>query len=148
MSPKVVEVIVEIDRLTTRINKESKWDDGEWMSRAIVSLASLNSTLGVFVAEYEREASLKSAHAKLAAEQIKLEIMRGENKDYDDAKSAAYADTAKVIATAEEAEAAVQASYNHRVLQIKRVDTHELVEAMRSRLSYLKQEMLDSKKGE
>lgn len=138
----IKESITAINTLIEDLSTNSyKWSDGDWLSKKAMELAIHNSTLGSFVADYEKKDLVAEHTYKTAREKVKLEVMQGVNKDYKDSKSATYADTVKQIATAEESLEYMKAHHTYRTLSYKRMSINSLIDAIRSRLSWIKSEM-------
>lgn len=134
-------VVADIDALRDKIFDGNKWTpaDGEMMSQAIVKLASLNSFLGEHVATAEFDANALEAAYKFRREGIKLESMNARKT------TATEADSVKIVETQPELEDYNRAVYVHKLLQNKRKDTSDFIDALRSRLSFMKIEMNESK---
>ncbi len=131
---ELVDVIQKIDQVRELVLSQKKWTDPEWLSQAVVKLATLNSYLGEYVAQAFYDAATAEASYKTTREQKKLEVLKDKTKTASEAESQKYADTE------EELEKMNQAAYNHKLLQIKRSDTSELIDTIRSRLSYMRVE--------
>jgi hypothetical protein len=127
----LVEVISGIDQIRGLILSGKKWSDPEWLSQAVVKLATLNSFVGEHVAQAFYDAATYEAGYKTARERIKLDHL---NKG----TTASEAESQKYAETEMELEKWNHASYMHKLLQIKRTDTSELIDTIRSRLSYMK----------
>ena len=132
---QVNEIIEEINRLVEKIDAEKKWDDGEYLSRVVVKLAVLNSNLGEKVAEAERKADTAEAKLKVKREQIKKDVMEGKKGDKT---TAAFAESVRQIETDHENKKYLLLKYTARLFSIKRIDTNNLIDAIRSRLSFIK----------
>lgn len=127
----LVEVATKIDQIRDLVLQNKKWTDPDWLSQAVVKLATLNSFLGEHVAEAYYDAATHEAGYKTARERIKLEhLSKG--------TTASEAESQKYVETELELENWNRAVYIHKVLQIKRADTSELIDTIRSRLSYMK----------
>jgi hypothetical protein len=129
----LVDVIARIDQIRDLILSNKKWTDPDWLSQAIVKLATLNSFLGEHVAQAFYDASTYEAGYKVMREKKKLEhLERG--------ATASEAESRKIDDTEMELERWNQSAYVHKILQIKRSDTSELIDTIRSRLSYMRTE--------
>jgi hypothetical protein len=131
----LVESLEAIDKVRDGILKGKMWRpaDAETLSRASVRLAGLVSYMGEFVAEAEYKASQLKGAYKLKFEQIKLSYI-AEKKTVAEAEARALEETSELL------ENHNQATYIHKLLQLKRSDTSDLIDAIRSRLSFIKQE--------
>lgn len=127
----LVEVLSKIDQIRDTILSNKKWADPDWLSQAIVKLATLNSFLGEHVAQAFYDSATYEAGYKTLREQKKLEYLTK-------GKTASEAESRKIDDTEEELERWNRAAYTHKLLQIKRADTSELIDTIRSRLSYMK----------
>jgi hypothetical protein len=131
--PQLADVLEKIDQIRDMILSNKKWVDPDWLSQAVVKLATLNSFLGEHVAQAFYDASTYEAGYKTAREKIKLEhLSKG--------TTASEAESQKYAETEDELERWNHAAYMHKLLQIKRADTSELIDTIRSRLSYMKSE--------
>lgn len=135
----VAKVVADIDALRDKVYDGKKWTDGEMMSQAIVKLSALNSFLGEHVASAEYDAITHDALYRHAREARKLEAM---NKQHT---TASEAESVKIVETQDMLEAYNKSYYVHKLLQNKRRDTSEFIDALRSRLSFMKIEMGESK---
>lgn len=141
MNELVSEVSEKISAMTKKIDSEAKWNDGNWLSKAAVSLASLNATLGEHIAGYEQDENTLEAHLKYTRESIIKEVVEGKRGDK---KTEAYAKATARIDTQDIESDYIKARYVVRLLNIKRVDTNNLVTAIQSRLRYLNNEAAKS----
>lgn len=130
---ELTDVLGKVDQIRDMILSNKKWTDPDWLSQAVVKLATLNSFLGEHVAQAFYDASTYEAGYKTAREKIKLEhLSKG--------TTASEAESQKYAETEDELERWNHAAYMHKLLQIKRADTSELIDTIRSRLSYMKAE--------
>lgn len=122
----------------------SKITDGEQIANAIVKLSAWNALLGQFVADLEREMDNYELALEVESEEKYLDAR--ENKGFIDSagKEKAYsADDAKAfkkINTADERQEYLNKKHAYRSASILRVDTSNLVDALRSKLSHMRQE--------
>lgn len=137
----VAEIVNEIDKVRDMLYDGKRWTptDGELMSQAIVKLAALNSSLGEHVATAEYDANTVDAVYRHTRESIKLQSMN-EKKT-----TASEAESIKIVETEDMLEKYNKAAYVHKLLQNKRKDTSEFIDALRSRLSFMKIEMSESR---
>lgn len=129
------EAITEIDKIRDMIYEGKKWQDGEWISQAIVKLAALNSYVGDLVDIAELESNQIDGEYKIAKAAKFLDLRS------DDAKRTVGEDEALALTESHALllESAMK-EYKYKALRTKRSDTQSLIDAMRSRLSYLKQD--------
>lgn len=125
-------LVKELRQYLSLLNVQQMNDlDGDTLSRLAPKLASMNGTLGGYVAQAERDADLAEYHYDLSRE-----------KAYKDAReggaTVADADNIKRLAHQDKKEEAIKLRYNHRVLQLLRRDVENLMDHLRSRLSYMK----------
>ncbi len=130
---ELVDVLSKIDEIRDLVLSNKKWADPEWLSQAVVKLATLNSFLGEHVAQAFYDSSTYEAGYKTTREKIKLSHL-GKGTTASEAESQKYAETE------DELERWNHAAYMHKLLQIKRADTSELIDTIRSRLSYMRSE--------
>lgn len=131
----VATAVADIDAVRDDILTGKKWrpTSSEDLSRASVKLAALNSFLGEFVAEAEYDASQNKGNYKLEFERAKLSYI-AEKKTVAEAEARALEDTQTLL------DQHNRIAYIHKLLQLKRADTAELVEAITRRLSFVKSE--------
>lgn len=131
----LVESLQAIDTVRDGILSGKRWkpSDSETLSKASVRLAGLVSYLGEFVAEAEYNAAQLKGSYKLKYEQAKLSHI-AEKKTVAEAEARALEETSQLL------EEHNRAAYIHKLLQLKRSDTSDLIDAIRSRLSFVKQE--------
>lgn len=129
----LVNVIGKIDQIRDLVLANKKWQDPDWLSQAAVKLATLNSFIGEHVAQAFYNAATYEAGYKLQREKKKLEYL-------DKGTTASEAESRKIDDTEEELERWNHSTYMHKLLQIKRADTSELIDTIRSRLSYMRVE--------
>lgn len=131
----LAQTLREIDSVRDDILAGKRWRpaNAETLSRASVKLAAHNSYLGEFVAEAEYYASQLKGHYKLTFEQAKLEYI-------EQKKTVAEAEARALERTQEALENMNNAAYLHKLLALKRADTSDLIDAIRSRLSRLTKE--------
>lgn len=129
------ECVEEINAIVEKTKADKKWNDPDWMSRAIVKLQSYNYTLGSILTDLYNTSIDTDTDLKLTQSKEKLSIMRGENKDYNEAKTAAYADIVVPIITAERIAARDQAEKAYKMVKFKIDHTNALVTAMQSSIS-------------
>lgn len=131
-------VIDKIDDRRKQIYSGKKWQDGEYLSRAIVELSALNSFLGEHIAQAKLDANNGEAHYKVTREGRKMQLINEEKM------SGTAADAQKVVDTEGEWNSHNSAIYTVDLLSLKRADTNNLIDACRSRLSFMKQERTNS----
>lgn len=131
----LVGAITDVDIVRDDIIQGKKWrpKSSEDLSQASVKLSALNSYIGEFVAEAEFLASeLKGTykweyeHAKLGYIKQKMTVAEAEARALEDTQP--HLDRYNT------------AVYAHKLLQLKRSDTKDLVEAITRRLSFVKTE--------
>lgn len=105
--------------------------NGDELSKLVVRLASYNSSLGEFVASSERDADLAEAYYEITREKAYKHARTQDNGVGD-------AENIKKIASENEKVAYLEAKYQYKVLSILRQDVNNLIDAIRSRLSWLK----------
>ncbi len=139
------EVISKMQEIINHLaeNKISQIDDGDYVANLIVKLASYNATLGQYVADLDRDADLAEAHYEMKRETAYRDARLGED-DSNKKTTVADADNAKRLESAEEKEVAIQMKHQYRVASILRADAANLIDALRSKLSYMKQERNNS----
>lgn len=126
------ELVRELQQYLDILNvKQMNELDGDALSRLAVKLASYNATLGTFVADAERESGIADTAYEMAQ-------IRAYKKLKDEGKSDTAANALRKDLCQEEARNATEMKHNHRVLQLLRSDTSNLIDTLRSRLSYLK----------
>lgn len=129
---KLEDLVKDLQQYLSILNiKQMNELDGDALSRLAPKLASMNATLGGYVAQAERDADLADFHYDIAREEAYRDARL-------DKKTVADADNIKRMAHQEKREQAINLKYNHRVLQLLRKDVENLVDQLRSRLSYLK----------
>lgn len=133
----VYQVIKAIDDARAELNPIVKASP-ERLSQALVKLAALNSFLGEHVAGAEYDANTKDANYRHTREQIKLKAMN------EDKTTASEAESIKIVDSQELLEAYNMSVYVHKLLANKRKDTSEFIDALRSRLSFVKTDMKES----
>lgn len=109
------------------------------MSQVIVKLALLNSFLGEHIADYELDANTFESEYKTTRELRKLELLKEEKTTVSQAESQAFADTKELRDTWN------TSVHNYKQLSVKRSDTSNLIDALRSRLSFMKAERQEVK---
>lgn len=148
--PDFKQVVDEIQRIIQYFvdNKVADIQDGDYVANLIVKLASYNATLGTFVADLERAADMAEAHADLVKEQKYKEARRDMKFKDTTGKEKAYtqddADNYKRLESQDEKAAWLEAKYAYRLASILRADVRNLTDALRSKLSYMKQDRQDS----
>lgn len=133
----LVTVLADVDAVRDDILTGKRWrpNDSETLSRASVKLAALVSYIGEFVSEAEYDASTFKNNYKLEFERAKLGyITAAEKKTIAEAEARALEDTQELL------DNQARATYIHKLLQLKRADTSDLIDAIRSRLSFTKSE--------
>lgn len=150
LTPEQATVIGEIQKIIQYFidNKVASIQDGDYVANLIVKLASYNATLGTFVADLERAADMGEAHFDLVKEQRYKEARRNLKFKDTTGKEKAYtqddADNFKRLESQDEKGAWLEAKYAYRLASILRADAKNLIDALRSKLSYMKQERQDS----
>jgi hypothetical protein len=132
-------VMAEMDTIRKTLYAGKYWQDGETMSQVIVKLALLNSFLGEQISDYELDANTFESQYKSTREQRKLELIKQEQQSATQAESQAYVDTSELRDTWN------QSVHSFKQLQVKRNDTSNLIDALRSRLSFMKAERMEVK---
>jgi hypothetical protein len=134
---KLDELVTELRQYLGALNVKHMADlDGDQISRLAVKLASLNSTLGTYVAQAERDADQAEMVYELAREKVYTEARKA-------GKSGMDAESLKRTQAIKEREHWLKLKHNHRVLSLMRRDVQSLVDSLRSRLGWLKAEAHD-----
>lgn len=136
-SPDVLKVVQAIDEARAELNPIVRASPDK-LSQAAVKLAALNSFLGEHVATAEYDANVQDAVYRHGRESIKLEQMN-EKKT-----TASEAESVKIVESDEMLQEYNKKSYIHKLLANKRKDTSEFIDAIRSRLSFIKVDMKES----
>lgn len=128
-------------------NKISEVQDGDYISNLIVKLASYNASLGQYVADLDRDADLAKARFEMKREGIYKEARDGEKDEDGKLRRAtiADADNLKRLEASTEEQEAIEAKHRFKVALILRQDVANLIDALRSKLSYMKQERENTK---
>lgn len=131
----------EIDQIRDQVLENKLWQDGENLSRIVVKLTAYNAYLSELVAEAEADMHAAEAHYKFTFDSLLLEISQENSKADKADRMTVDVIKAKVgLATQKELELWNSAKKNFKILSLKRVDTNNLADAMRSRLSFMKSE--------
>lgn len=132
--PPVDELVTDL-RLSADLFADSSISSmtGDAVSELIVNLAAKRTYLGEYVAYYQRDADLAEAHY----EQTREEAYRAAREA---GRSGVDADSAKRLAAVEPREAAIKAKYQATLVKNLWNDIDNLIDTLRSRLSYLKSE--------
>lgn len=127
---KLSELLEAIERETKR---NPQWEDGNYLSELLLRLASYYATLGRFVAEADQEASFAEIHYKFTHEHTKVELIKAgdavglaESKAYEESKL--------------DRDEYVHSKYKYKLLMMSRQSLETTIDAIRSRLSYMKSE--------
>lgn len=136
LDPEAVEVLDEINRLTEISEKliaksQPSAKDHDTLSRAGAKLATLNSTLGEFVAYAKREAAGADHYFRTRREEIKVERVK-------EGDAIGVADSKKDIETKEDREIAIDQQYIADLMTIKMSRTTDVIDQIKSRLSFVK----------
>lgn len=124
------EVIAKIDKRRDQILQGKLWQDGETLSRMIVELTALNTYLGEHIADVENRANEAEREYKL--------YKNSYISSSDGAVGRAEAEANSSSEYQEILQEYNKLTYAYRLMSIKRQDTNNLVDAMRSRLSFMK----------
>lgn len=138
-------MVAEIIRLSS--SARGKWNDGDWLSKVIIDLASLISTLGETIIDAEIHQLSLESDVKLQREKIKLNELEGKNEEHKK-RPGTYADSVKVVKTEELQQEYLNAYAKYKRLQMLRTDTNNLIDAIRSRLSFMKGDLQKSNIGQ
>lgn len=143
---KLDELIREIHTIMDWLveNKISEIQDGDYISNLIVKLASYNASLGQYVADLDRDSDLAKAHYEITREGVYKEAREEKDEETHKKTTVADADNRKRLEAADEEQEWIQAKYRFRVASILRADVGGLIDALRSKLSYMKQEKQNS----
>lgn len=131
---KVVETLTQ---LHARIEIEKLWQDGDKLSQMIVKLSGLVAFMGDHIAEAELNAKELETAYKYDRDKKFLEL---KEQKYADEKAKAQSG----IETAPKYHEFLLAQDKARILNLKRMDTNNMIDAMRSRLSFMKSEMVNA----
>lgn len=134
----VLKVITEIDKVRASLSPIARATP-EVLSQAVVQLAALNSFLGEHVATAEFNANNEDARYRHAREKLKIDSMNKAGITASEAESIKVVDSKPLL------DITNKAIYIHKLLANKRRDTSELIDALRSRLSFVKIEMGESR---
>lgn len=120
-----------IATIQTETTISSQWEDPNYLSELLLRLASYYSTLGSFVADAEQQQDFAKT---------KFEVMRETAKvDYiTEGDSVALAESKAVTVTKGEKDEYAKLKYKARLLFITRQSLEKNLDAIRSRLSYIK----------
>lgn len=129
---KLQETITQIDQIRDQILAGKLWNDGDKLSMTIVKLSALNSYLGENIADAELKTNEAETHYKYVRDKFIAET------DGAVERVKAQATSAEIYRTAVYDYNRLQFAY--KLLSTKRVDTSNLIDAMRSRLSFMKTE--------
>jgi hypothetical protein len=120
-----------IDIIQEETTSKPEWDDPNYLSELLLRLASYYSTLGRFVAEAEQRQDFAEIQYKVGREQAKVDnIQSGDSVALAESKAA-------VLAGVDQNEV-VNLKYKARLLFLTRQSLDKTLDAIRSRLSYVK----------
>ena len=128
----VAQVIAEIDKCRDQVLDNKLWQDGETLHKLQLKLQSLNTYLGEKVAEAEKLSNEAEVDLKYYTATFIRDAKGAVNRAENDVKASNE--------YKEKADRLTKAIFAHRLLSIKRVDTNNLVDSMRSSLSWMKSE--------
>jgi hypothetical protein len=125
---KLSELLEQID---TKTAMNPDWDNPNYLADLLLVLASYYATLGRFVAEAERAARFGEVHYKFVQEQEKLgQVEKGD--------SATLAESKGRVASRADQDEWVQLKYKATLLSLSRQNLEKTMDAIRSKLAYLK----------
>lgn len=127
---KLSELIAQIQQLT---RLDGRWDDPNYLADLLVQLASYYATLGEFVAQAIQDQDLAERAYKIAREQNIVDFVAAGD-------SVTLAEHKAEIAISELKEEFFGRKYKARVLLIQRQSLDRTMDAIRSKLSYIKAE--------
>lgn len=126
----LTDLVAQIE-IETKLNPH--WDDPEYLSSLLLRLASYYATLGRFVADAERDTGLAEIQYKFARE--------AETKDkIEGGMAIGAAEHMGEVAAHEDRIEHVAIKHKARLLFISRQSLEATMDAIRSRLSYIKTE--------
>ncbi len=132
MSRPSNEILDDIESITKEVFKNL--ENPQYLSEAIIKLAVLNSGLGNYLVEAKDLERSADTSLKFNREMTKMEKM-------DSGLTATAADSLKIIETKELSDEVNELSHNVDILKIKRDDTKDVLEMVRSRLSLIKMDI-------
>lgn len=142
MNTEVDKVVENIDRIRDQYKTRDAWQNGDRMSTDLGMLSTCNTFLAEIIPQLEYEQDQKELEYKNCREELFIKY-----SDELDPKNGKFYTVDKVKALAGTNEDVVrmideyqQLKYKYRYLSMKRVDTNNLIDAMRSKVSYLKTE--------
>ena len=121
--------LIETIRIETTVNE--KWEDPNYLSELLVRLASYYSTLGKPLAEAEQNEDFAKLNYELVRERFKVE--RVEAGD-----SVALAESKAAVQVKLDKDEWANSKYKARLLFLTRQSLDKTMDALRSRLSYIK----------
>lgn len=121
--------LLELIEVETRI--KPAWDDPNYLADLLPRLASLYASLGQSIADAERDADLAEGNYKYIREKLATERL-------EDGVSVAKADKLAVVDSAEHFQEWVKLKHKARLLFLARQSLDRTIEAIRSKLSFLK----------
>lgn len=131
---KLTELLEEIHKETTI---STEWEDPTFLSILLLKLVSHYATLGPIVAEAEKEADTADVHYKVVREQTKLDsIKAGETVKASEAKG--------LVQSLADQEYHIELKYKARLLFLTRQNLDKTIDAIRSRLSFMKRDRENS----
>ncbi len=126
----LTEILEQIER-ETKMTRD--WESPDYLSNLLLRLASYYATLGKFIAEAEQNQLFAEAYYKLGVEKTKVEqIEEGDSVALAESKAALSAEEAK--------QEYINLKYKARLLFLARQSLEKSMDAIRSKLSYLKTE--------
>jgi hypothetical protein len=128
--------LLDLIESETRIKPE--WEDPSFLADLLPRLASLYASLGQFIADAERDADNAEVSYKVERESVATSEM-------EDGRSAVGADKQAVIATEEERREWIKLKHKARLLFLARQSLDRTIEAIRSKLSFIKSDKENSR---
>lgn len=122
-----------IETIEQETKRTSQWEDGNYLSELLLRLASYYATLGRFVAEAEQDSNFAEVHYKFTHEHAKVEFIKA-------GETVALAESKSYESSKKDRDDYVHFKYKYRLLNLTRQSLETTIDAIRSRLSYMKSE--------
>lgn len=130
-------VVEEITQLSQSVDSQKLWQNGDALGQLCVKLASLVAYLGDSIVVAELQADQLQTAYRYEKNQIFLRLVE---QKYSIDKANAQAEVELMDKYSEY----LEYKNKTRLLNLKRMDTNNLIDSMRSRLSYMKSEMVNA----
>lgn len=136
-----------IDTIQKECTITEQWSDPNFLSDLLLRLASYYSSLGQFVSSSERDAADAEMMYKVARERIKVEKSQEKGADGKKLVSDKVADSMAVVEVQEDEGKYIELKYKARLIFLTRQNLDKTMDAIRSKLSYIKSDREGSRSG-